>query len=552
MGKKREEIEDRLFNFRPLFFTAVAFALGILFAYYHIHYGVSKVWLLGLFPTLGLPFLFCKNKKDFLKRALVIGVLCIAFFLGTLGFGLQMRNFAKSPELKGEYTVTGKVVDRTEYDYGVRLVLEGVFVDGKRVEGRFNATLPASFFEKVAIGDEVLTVGRVRTEKEFFDEHGFRAKDIEKKVRYSLSAENIVVTGKANDMLLRFRARMEEVVYGAMDRGNAAITIAVLTGSISAVDEHLMENIRYGGIAHIFAVSGMNVAALCAFFLILINKTPLRRISPAVRFVLLTGLLVFYAGVCSFSSSVVRATVMCLTVYAMKCFGGETDFLQSIGLSGLFILCYSPCSLFEVGFQLSFAACFGLAFLQKPIENLCYKFADGWQKVFPRKLLPSEEKLLAEGDTLPLTITGRVARWFGSLFAMSLAAQIATTPILLDTFGYISGWGLLLNLFFVPIISATFSLLLLAVCAACLFPFLATLLLYIPNLFWALSLLLFEIFDFSSFMITLTHFPMAAYIPYFSGCILLSDKWNASKRQTGWLATACFLTCILLVTLANL
>ena len=63
-----QQTTDRLFNFRPAFFSAVFLIFGIVFGYYKILHGVSAWWLLSLLPLAVVPFFFCRNKKDFLKK----------------------------------------------------------------------------------------------------------------------------------------------------------------------------------------------------------------------------------------------------------------------------------------------------------------------------------------------------------------------------------------------------------------------------------------------------------------------------------------------------
>lgn len=550
---EKKGTKDKLFNFRPVFFLAIAFCLGIVFCYFHLYYGVSLWWLLGLLPIVGAPFLFCVCKRDFIMRGLAIGALLLSFGLGAVSFSSQMQDYADCPNVNGEYYVTGTVTGKMDYGYHTRLVLEDVYVDGVCLKSTLNATLPATFYDKVALGDEVLLFGKLQTEIDPFNDYGFRANAIGDNLRYTLQGENCTVTGRTTDLFLLVHSRMQAVVYAGMDETPAAVTMAVLTGDTAAIDADLLENVRYGGIAHIFAVSGLHMGALYAFCLLLINKSALRKTPKIVQFILVAALLLFYAGVCGFSASVTRALVLCLVAYATKLIGSSADFLEIIGLAAIVILFGCPSSLFEVGFQLSFAACLGIAFLEKGIGQVCVEVGKGLRKIFPRRLSDSQKKMLAEGDTLSLSVEGRIARSLASAFSVSLAAQIATTPILLGSFGYISGWSLLLNVLFVPLISAAFGFLLLFVAIACVLPLACSgFVLYLPNLLWSSALLLFEVADFSTFVLTAKAVPAAAYVAYFGGCTFLSDKWNVSKAWRRRFAWVCFMGFALVLLFANL
>ena len=128
-----------------------------------------------------------------------------------------------------------------------------------------------------------------------------------------------------------------------------------------------------------------------------------------------------------------------------------------------------------------------------------------------------------------------------SFASVSLAAQIATAPILLYSFGYLSLWGLLLNGIFVPFISGVFSILLVFVGVASVLPVaISSVLLYLPSVVWATALLVFEAFDFSTFMLT-GNITIGSILCYYGGCLFLTDKWNMPKIYKRLFAMVCFL-----------
>lgn len=545
--------KDKLFNFRPIFFTAVALCLGIFFAFLRVCYGVSLWWLCLLLPILGASFCFALIEKRLFTCTVAWLVMAFAFYLGAISFSVQTDNFQKSEIYNGEYSVVGKVIEKREFDYSGRILVDELFIGGERVKGKLNAYLPLSFYKNVELGDEVLLCGTMQTEAEIFDDFGFRSYAIGENLVYKMNVKDCVVTGEDFDIFLRIRTRVQSRIYAGMDKDAAAVTMAILTGDTSGMDEGLLENMRRGGIAHIFAVSGLHVGALYAFCLLLLRKTKLKSLPKAGRFCFLAVLLLFYGGICGFSPSIVRAIILCLVGYAARLLASSVDFLETLGLSALIVLCLSPVSLFEVGFQLSFAACLGIAFFQKGIGQVCVEIGKGYRKRFPRKLTVSQQKMAQDGDTLPPTLLERIARAFVSVLSVTLAVQIATAPILLANFGYISGWALLLNVFFVPIISAAFAFLLLFVVLACLLPSGASAaVLYLPNLLWSLILLLFEAVDFSTFSLVGWSVSPQACICYYGGCLFLTDKFHLSARWKRIYTLACFFTFLFLFLEGNL
>ena len=542
MKELGREGKDKLFNFRPVFFIAVFLCLGIVFSYLCKFCGVSAWWSLLLLPFAGAALLFCRNRDRFFKTLLALCVLALTFGIGSSAFSVSLGNFSDCNRYREEAYVVGRVVEKRGYDSFTYVLFDDIYIDNKKEDGKLVAYLPNSFCENLRLSDEVLLRGSLSTDVEYFNRYGFRSYEIKEEVRYSVSGvESCVVTGHTFDLFLAVRERVEKVVYAGMDKTTASVTMAVLTGDKSGMETDLLNNMRAGGIAHIFAVSGLHVGALYAFLLLLLKKTPLKRLPKLPRFILLALLLFFYAGVCGFSASVLRAMTLCLVSYAFSLMGLQTDMLESIGLSAIIILLFAPTSLFDVGFQLSFAACLGIAFLTKGIGQVCDELCKKAILFFAGK---KRQTVLAawESEDTPPSVAERIRRNAVSFLSVTLAAQIATLPILLNVFGYLGGWSVLLNVLFVPIVSGAFSVLLVFVAAACVLPVgISHVILYLPSVAWSAALLLFEAVDFSKFSVTGIYVPAGALICYYLGWTFFSDKWNLSKRARKWLFCLLFL-----------
>ncbi len=529
---QRENVTDKLFNFRPLFFSAVSLALGVSFAYLRIFKDVSAWWGMVLLPFAVASFCFCKTKKRAVMTAVAVVWLTVSFCFGFAVFKNKTLDFTDTRQYNQEAEIVGLVKEKTLTDYALVIVLDDLQIDGERQDGKLTAYLTKSLSDEIRVSDVVRINGFVTTDVSFFDEYGFRANDIRNDVRFSLKeAQTLEIVEHQFNPFTAVQNRMERVVYMGMDETPAAVTMAVLTGNTSGIDYDLLENVRRGGIAHIFAVSGLHVGALYAFCLLLIRKTPLNRLSKTSHFLLLALVLTFYAGVCGFTASVVRALILCLVSYAAKCIGIKSDLLETLGVAAFIILLINPVELFCVGFQLSFAACLGIAFLAKPLGRVLNTGYDNAVFLFAGKRREQILEKRKAQDDLPQTVGQEARRAIFSLFSVSFAAQIATAPILLQTFGYVSCWSLLLNLIFVPIISVGFSLLLLFVFIACVLPVSASkVILYLPSMLWSAVLLVFEACDFSSFMIRGFSLTAGGIVCYYLACAFVSDKWNVSKR----------------------
>lgn len=486
--------------------------------------------------ALLLPVCFCRSKVQVIKALLAVAFLVGIFFIGAVNFSYRVRDFADSTYYSGETTVLGVVAEKREYGNATKLVLKDLYVGDNAEDGKLITYVEKETSEKISLSDEVLIEGYVQTNVDWFNDYGFRASDIGDGVRFALkNPSSCTVVGHKFSVFAFLRTRMQDRIYSGMDETSASVTLGVLTGDTSGMESGLLDNIRMGGIAHIFAVSGLHVGALYAFCSKFLEKTSLGKMPKIAKFLLLAALLFFYAGVCGFSASVIRAVVICLISYAASLLFLTTDFLESLGVAAIVVLTLTPTALFEVGFQLSFMACLGLALLSRPIRVLC----DGvWTKVltlFPKKSPENTEDK-------PPSILESIRRKTVSFFAATVAAQIATAPILLNSFGSVSAWSLLLNFLFVPILSAAFSFLLLFVLVACLLPAgAAVYVLYVPSVLWSGLLLVFETVEFSSLAITGIRVSWQGCVCYYGGCTFLSDKWNLQRKWRRGFALASFL-----------
>ncbi|MGB3635945.1 MAG: ComEC/Rec2 family competence protein, partial [Rubrobacteraceae bacterium] len=123
--------------------------------------------------------------------------------------------------------------------------------------------------------------------------------------------------------------------------------------------------------------------------------------------------------------SAVRAGVVATLVLAATLLGRQVSPLHFMTTMLAAVLAYNPDLVYSTGFQLSVAAVFGILLLRKPLKS----FLEG--SIF-RPLFNPPETLM-------------------NLLSISLAAQIATAPIIASTFGEVSVIGVLTNLVAVPL-----------------------------------------------------------------------------------------------------
>jgi len=201
---------------------------------------------------------------------------------------------------------------------------------------------------------------------------------------------------------------------------------AVLAALTLGYTDDLQPNIRASysatGTVHILSVSGMHVAVIyvvIGFFLGFLDK---RRWQKILKAVLIMVFLWCYAFLTGMSAAVIRATIMFSFVVFATCMDRKSQIYNTIFMSILVMLIYNPNFLYDVGFQLSYAAVLSIIFFQ-PIINKIYQ--------------PS----------------GKIPKLIWDIFSVSIAAQIGTTPITLYYFQQFPNYFLLTNFIAIPLSS---------------------------------------------------------------------------------------------------
>ena len=521
------ERDGRIFNFRPCLFAAFCTAIGIWLSYLIFRYSLSVWWCLSILPIGILPYVVLKSKSSLIASA----GLMLAFLIGVCGMTIQLRSYTSAPVFTDTVTVVGQVT-KLEFDGGV--TLDKLSINGEQIDGKL-------FFkydgEEIRLADLVRVRGKVSTNNALWELSGETASNVVANIRFGLSGiENVESIGRRFDLFLLIRERMTEAIYRGMDESAAAVTVALTMGDTSGIEKELLENVRFGGIGHIFAVSGLHVGALYAFCRWLSSLERFRE-KRGFWFVFIALILFGYCGICGFSSSVTRAFVMCMTVHMTKLIGIKTDTLENTGVAACILFLIRPATLFETGFQLSFAACLSIGVFSNSITR---GLEGVIQSIVSRYAKEKKETSRWSNGFLPPSYWQQSLSKFLSLLAVTLGAQVLPMPILFHTFGYVSPWGLFLNLLIVPLISAAFSIILATVVVASVFPALSGGLLYLVELFVTAITLPFEygIFEVSGLFAGSGVF---AALAYYVIVLNLSEKSNVSRSLKKLIAILFFL-----------
>lgn len=263
-------------------------------------------------------------------------------------------------------------------------------------------------------------------------------------ISYRVKAEQISVTDHhvflLQDLVQRARLRLSgqltlpESTYGLSD---ASILRALVLGDKSNLDSDTRQLYEDAGILHILSVSGLHVSLLGGAFLALAG---LAHIPVRLRQLLTAGFVLLYWQLCGGSVSAGRAAVMFVCLCGASVIGRTYDSLSALALAGLLILWDSPRMLFQSGFQLSFAAVFGL-------QTVCPALSHHSSAQEKRQKNCSGSALRNRSASSLLSAVSPLLNHV----AFALGLQLTLLPVTVWHFFRYPAYGLFLNLLILPL-----------------------------------------------------------------------------------------------------
>ena len=244
---------------------------------------------------------------------------------------------------------------------------------------------------------------------------------------------SVVVTGErdrwtAPAIAADVRLSLEQALQASLPEPEASLAAGIVMGRDANMPPELTEAFRETGLAHFVAVSGSNIALVTAVAFLLFTPLVGRNWAtlPAA------ASLAMYVLVAGGSETVVRAGIMAAILLLGYWLGRPQSGLAALGAAALLMTAIDPGVAAEVGFQLSVAATAGLIIFAPWI-----RYGLTWAIARAR-------------------IAGLVPSAFVEVAALSLAAWMATLPLIWVTFGRISLVGPLLNIPTVPLFAVAF------------------------------------------------------------------------------------------------
>lgn len=445
----------------PLLWLSLAFLIGIVsadvLALKAIHWGFSvgaATLLLLLSPLLRRwrAVLCVPNVKiDRLAQALAypiglpLATILIAFGLG--GWRYQWEREKVQAFTVVVYQSIGREValqgivsaypDQRDTYTALTVSVESLAIDERILAQSQKPTLPlgavlvrASPFENWRYGDRLLVRGRLELPPESED-FSYRAFLARKEILAFLPRAEVTLLDRHRGnafyrTVYEFRQRCLSALLKAFPEPQASLLAGILLGIESGIPTKVRQAFIDSGAMHIIAISGFNITLLTGLFMAILSRTLGRWRGMVVSM----GLIGVYVVLVGANASVVRAGIMGILSLLASQIGRRQSGINSLVFVAALMALFEPDILWDVSFQLSFAATLGLVLYALPLNE--------WAVRQLTRLMQAE-----------------TAQRFGNLISewtlFTLAAQLTTLPILLYHFRHLSLIAFLVNPLILPV-----------------------------------------------------------------------------------------------------
>ena len=492
----QKTIFKKLINFRAIFYSFLAFLFGILCS--RSIFAGNILYIVFTSVAFALIALACALYKKWIPIVLI----AVSFFAGTAFYYVGISTFF-GKTYQGEQEVVARVTDViTENDYYYSVVLDDCHISGESGKNIY-LSIRKDYEIELKNGD-VLSFKSKIEKVHLFELGKFNSYYLRNRVAYESSVKASEITAIEGKIKFdeKIRVGIKQILYQNMSKDSADVAFAMLTGDKSDLDKEIKDDYSGAGIIHILAVSGLHVTFLIGALSFLLKKC---RLNKFVNFALIAVLVVFYAYICNFTPSVVRASVMGLVLISAGLFGEEYDRLTSLGVAGFLILLVSPLSAFDIGFLMSFACVGSIFLLARPIEKLFSSF-------------------------LP--------KYFAGATAVSISAELGILPFLAFMGQGFNLLSFIINLLIIPLFEVIFILLIVSVILG-LIPYVGAVL-WLSD--WGIHGINFlaKFFASTGAKVTLKEVNILVVSLYFIGLFAISAFFMASKKVKAFLASFIF------------
>jgi ComEC/Rec2-related protein len=406
-----------------------------------LFYSLNLVYIGVTTTTISIIVYICFSEKK--NRILAYTTFAIASFAVALTFSSSYQALVYNSVLRYENTtseVVGRLIEIKENSEDAYIEIDGI------IEGKTRAKI-AAYVKNIdghfEIGDKVAASGKLVAPENtyiFSSENYYKTKEIflqmpnAKSFEKFENNENIITEFTDN-----YRNRLYEIVQNFIpDRQRSALFTAMLFGDRDGFTDEFTDLINRSGISHIMAVSGAQLAIICAAVMTILSSFGVeKRIS---FFIMIIPLFIFIF-LAENSVSITRAAIMIIITYSGSLFSRRADSFSSLSIACVLITAENPYAITDASFLLSAGGVFSLAVIYPILRPKIRKTAEEIRREFMSR------------ERIKTNLLSKLKNASIDIILSSIVISLTLLPICFFYFDEVSIIAPLTNIFMIPISS---------------------------------------------------------------------------------------------------
>lgn len=300
---------------------------------------------------------------------------------------VRLRTDGLRKSLGKEVTLLGEVKEASLKKGGSYLVLietsEQWSKDKKTPQSeRIIAFLPATN-RVIRPGDQYVLRGTLHPIININNPGGFNAEYYyaSRRITGSLEVKNgsfhfIRHSRNIHSQLMEWRDFLAQTMNKYLTGVSLGVAQALILADKTNLDQEVTSTFSSTGAMHVLAVSGLHIGLLLVMFNYGISLFG-TRVSTKQRIIFTFVIIWIYGGITGGSAAVLRAVFMFSFTAIGQLFHRKATTMNGLAISAIILLIMDPWTIFDLGFQLSYAAMLGILLIYQPIASV-YTFSHKW------------------------------------------------------------------------------------------------------------------------------------------------------------------------------
>lgn len=392
-------------------------------------FGAALYFSIEQEPNFHFPILITLLLCGIIYKYKNVMIRACALFLFGFFYAMSFMNLVDTPQIKDSFdfiniTATVQDIDFTEKSTRLLLNVNAKQIDSELPDKNMNLRISVPNDSNIPdIGDTI------NGDAKIFHPSGKYAPDSFDFARWAYFSK-ISGTGFFKDYEIQQTNTKHDIRTHIHDQANSVLTDALVLGYKHTIPKSENDIWQSVGVGHVWSISGFHMTLLggwlFALFYLIFRAIPYitKRIPAKYPAIICAWLgLCLYLCISGISVATTRAFLMTTLVFAAILFGRNILSLRNAVLAFLIIFLINPFFVMHAGFQLSFAAIFGLV----------YFFQDS--------------------QYIKRSVTSKIIHYVLLSFKTALIATIFTLPFIIAHFGYFPIYSLIGNIVILPLFS---------------------------------------------------------------------------------------------------